>query len=606
MIARPIICSLAEFLAHEYDYIIVGGGTAGLVLASRLSEDPDVRVGVLEAGEARLEDPNIASPVGMSAMMNNPDYDWCFKSTPQKGNNNKTLHVARGKTLGGSSAINFLAYFRPSKDDLDAWESLGPGTEGWNWAALEPYYRKSQRIAQGYVPMQEPLDSFALDSRFHGDGPIGTSFPVWRYPVEDALLRAFDAEGGLSRSRDAWSGEHLGFFGTLATVDRSGTPRRSDAATGYLKGIGERGNLRILTNALVHRVILDETGPVTARGVVFSYEGHEHQVLARRETIISSSTIKSPQLLELSGIGDPAVLDAASITTRVPLPAVGNNLQEHPLTTVTYELKDGESLDTLLANPQRLGEAVAQYLEDGTGPASGCMSLAGFLPYASLVSKDTFTTTLDRIQPSTLRDIAMASLLHDPNSPSVQFTCLPTNFSPQNGHYDLTRVMTGAPAGYGACYTVLVNTSYPLSRGSSHITSSDPQAHPKVDLGVFSAPVDIDVMVAGVKFMDKCFRSPHVADQMGRRVNPPASVDIEDAEQVKAYVQDNILIFNHILGTCAMGEVVDERLRVKGVRGLRVVDASVLPMQMSGNILATVYAVAERAADLIKQDAKAV
>ncbi|KAL4965466.1 GMC family oxidoreductase [Aspergillus stella-maris] len=606
----PVICDLPAFLDRNYDYIIVGGGAAGLVLASRLSEDPNISVGVLEAGEARLGDQNIASPVGMAAMFDNPDYDWCFRSTPQKGNNEKTFHVSRGKMLGGSSGINFMAYVRPSREDIDNWERLGPSMKGWNWNTLEPYYRKGARISQGTAEMRGPQDTLRVNSASHGDGPIATSHPPWRFPVEDSLIHALDEVSGLPRPEDPFSGDHLGFFGTLSHIDRSDGAVRSDA-TAYLKGTGARANLRILPNAFAAKLLLNaDSGQIKAQEVEFTYGGNIYSVNARRETILACGTIQTPQILELSGIGDPAILQAADIPTRVPLPAVGTNLQDHPMTAVTYELKPkNETLDSLFADHALFGQYMNDFLTSGTGPVGGCMSLGGYIPYASLVHEARLKDTLNQVAPSGGQENLAAltkELLQSSTSASVQITGVPANFSTESGHSSLKDAMPGAPAGHGPCYTFLVANSYPLSRGSCHITSSDPTAAPQIDLGVLTNPVDVDVLTAGAQFADKVFRSSHVAHKIVQRISPPPSVDINDWDQVKAYAQDQILIYNHLIGTCAMGSVVDERLRVYGVQGLRVADASVIPLQMSGNIIATVYAVAERAADLIKEDAKAL
>jgi choline dehydrogenase-like flavoprotein len=329
-----------------------------------------------------------------------------------------------------------------------------------------------------------------------------------------------------------------------------------------------------------------------------------HRVHAKREIILACGSIKSPQLLELSGIGDPVNVQAAGISLQVPLPDVGNNLQEHPISAVTYELSpESETLDSLFSDPSLFGDFMSQYMTTGDGPIGGCMSLTGFLPYISCTDEPRVDTNLGSDTSTSQVDALTTEMLRDSKSASLQFTCVPANFSPQSGHDNLSRVMPGAPAGRGPCYTILVSNAYALSKGSVHITTSDPFAAPMIDLGLFRESIDVDVLAAGVAFADKAFRSHHVADQVVQRISPPASLDMDEAEQVRQYVKDQVLIFNHLLGTCAIGKVVDDRLRVKDVRGLRVVDASVIPIQMSGNIIATVYAIAERAADMIKQDA---
>lgn len=426
-------------------------------------------------------------------------------------------------------------------------------------------------------------------------------------PIEDSIMEAFDEVSGVPRPKDPWSGDHVGFYGTLSTVDRNdGRATRSYAATGYLQPNIRRENLKVLTEATVTRVLLDPT-TATAQGVEFVHDGATHQVLATKEVILSASSIQSPRLLELSGIGDPKVLQAAGIDCVVQLPDVGNNLQEHPMTAVTYELgSDQISIDSLLKDPLLLQEHQRLYGEQGTGAFAGTMSLTGFLPYAPLVSPQELEDTIATVKDSVLMPESEAqniiSRLRSPKSGSVQFTGVPANFDLTVGHEDQGKLMPGAPPGRNACYTVLVSLAYPLSRGSSHITSSDPLSDPEIDLGLLAHPADAHVLAAGLDFVDRVFQSTQIKDKIAGRVDPVPMVDLQDREQGISFVRDRTMTFNHLLGTCAMGRVVDERLRVKGVKGLRVVDASVIPAQVGGNILATVYAIAEKAADMIKAD----
>ncbi|KAF3396603.1 Oxygen-dependent choline dehydrogenase [Talaromyces pinophilus] len=601
---------MTDFLKESstFDYVIVGGGAAGLVLAARLTEDPTIRVGVIESGKSRLGDMNVEMPTGMSAVLHNPEYDWMCKSTPQVGTNNQIHHVARGKLLGGSSGINFLAYCRPSAEDIDYWGQLG--NKGWSWADLAPYYHKSETVDDNSGKRAPgKTDFYSQNAEFHGHtGPIKTSFPPWRMPIEDSIMEAFDEVSGVTRPKDPWSGDHVGFYGTLSTIDRNGgRATRSYAATGYLQPNIQRANLKVLTEATVTRVLLDPT-TVTAQGVEFLHDGKTHQVLATKEVILSASSIQSPRLLELSGIGDPKVLQAAGIDCVVQLPDVGNNLQEHPMTAVTYELaSDQISIDSLFKDPLLLQEHQRLYGEQGTGAFAGTMSLTGFLPYAPLVSPHELEETVAAVtNASVLMPESEAqniiSRLRSPKSGAVQFTGVPANFDLTVGHEDQGKLMPGAPPGRNACYTVLVSLAYPLSRGSSHITSSDPLSDPEIDLGLLSHHADAHVLAAGLGFVDRAFQSTQIKDKIAGRVDPVPELDLQDREQGISFVRDRTMTFNHLLGTCAMGHVVDERLRVKGVKGLRVVDASVIPAQVGGNILATVYAIAEKAADMIKED----
>ncbi|KAF4210835.1 hypothetical protein CNMCM5878_003776 [Aspergillus fumigatiaffinis] len=567
--------SLSNFMegSSTFDYVIVGGGTAGLVLAARLSEDPAITVGVIEAGKSKLGDANVDMPTGITAMLNNTEYDWAYKSTPQRlpkqaGTNQKVHHVARGKLLGGSSGINFLAYCRPSAEDIDYWAELG--NNGWSWAELAPYYHRSESIDEGSSKKASGKQGFySEEAQSHGhSGPIKTSFPPWRVPIEDSIIDAFDKTSGVPRPNDPWSGNHLGFYGALSVIDRDNKATRSYGATGYLAPNIHRKNLKVLTGATVSKILLDKT---TARGVEFWCDGAFHNVFTTTEVILSASTVQSPRLLGLSGIGDPDVLRTAGIDCVVPLPEVGNNLQEHPMTAATYELAPG------------------------------------FLPYATLVSEQELGKLVSEVTASSLQLSEQESQnimahLRSPKSAAVQFTGVPANFDLKFGHADQSKLMPGAPPDRNACYTVLVSANYPLSRGSSHVISPDPFAAPQIDLALLSHPVDASVLASGLRFVDRAFQSSQVKGKISGRVDPAPEIDLEDLERGRAFVRDRTMIYNHILGTCALGRVVDERLRVKGVRGLRVVDASVIPASLSGNIMSTVYALAEKAADMIKED----
>lgn len=427
-------------------------------------------------------------------------------------------------------------------------------------------------------------------------------------PIEDSIMNAFDEVSGLPRPEDAWSGDHVGFYGTLSTVARDDNrATRSYAATGYLQPNIQRENLKILTEATVTKVLLDPTA-TTAQGVEFRHGGTIHRILATTEVILSASSIQSPRLLELSGIGDPKVLNAAGIRCVVQLPDVGNNLQEHPMTAVAYELtSDQISLDSLFKYPSLLQEHQRLYGEGGTGAFAGIMSLTGFLPYSPLVSSHELEETVATITKASVQMPEseaqnIISHLRNPKSGAVQFTGVPANFDLTLGYGDQGKLMPGAPPGRNACYTVLVSLAYPLSRGSSHITSSDPFTDSEIDLGLLAHPADAHVLAAGLGFVDRVFQSIQIKDKITGRVDPVPEIDLQDREQGISFVRDRTMTFNHLLGTCAMGHVVDERLRVKGVKGLRVVDASIIPAQVGGNILATVYAIAEKAADMIKAD----
>lgn len=517
--------------------------------------------------------------------------------------------------LGGSSGINYLAYCRPAAQDIDFWEQLG--NKGWNWSELRPYYHRSEGLdGKAGPPVENKPDFFAHRPHSHGrTGPIRTSFAPWRVPVEDSIIAALDELSRVRSSSDPWDGDHLGIYGSLSVIDtRNEGGSRSYAATAYLAPAIDRPNLHVLTDATACRLLVERgRDGLTARGVEFSYEAAIHAVHARREVILSAGTVSSPLLLELSGIGDPDVLEAAGVECLLRNPAVGNNLREHPMTSITYELVEGQiSLDSLF--DESTARAAKQQLlasADCSGSFNGAMGLAGFLPYASLVSAGELDETVSRMigeetplssGVSEVEKQDLVARLQNPQYGAVQIVGCPAHFDVSAGQGDQSKLMRGAPPGRRACYAFLLSLATPLSQGSSHITCADPFASPRIDLGLLSQPVDVHVLAGGLDFADRVFRSAGVIDKIAERVHPPPEIDLADREQGREFVRSHTTVFNHMLGTCAMGHVVDERLRVKGLDGLRVVDASVFPTQISGNIMATVYAVAERAADFILSD----
>jgi choline dehydrogenase-like flavoprotein len=509
--------------------------------------------------------------------------------------------------LGGSSCINFMAYTRPPKSDLNEWSQV-LGLKGWSYDELAPYYVKSQVLEDGTSRIHDP-NVIPLDLSVHGkNGAVHTTVNPFEFPIDKSLMPALDEISGLPRPKDPWNGSHLGFYRSLFTVDRTGMPHRSHAALGYILPILDRPNLKILTETMALRLIIDESN--VAKGVEIRHGDSTHQVLAKKEVILSAGAIQSPQLLELSGIGSPDVLKAAGIECRVPLPGVGENLQDHPLMPMVYELADGvQSVDSVFADPALAQEHGRLLVQDGGGAFAGFMSILGFVPYASVSSEDELNQTVAKIrdahvtQTQKLQNELIAERVRNPQSPSINFVGAPATFGAmQGGHGNQSLLTTGAPPGRNACYSVLISDMYVASRGSVHIRSSDPLEPPKVDLGFLSNPADVEVFAAGARFVDRVFKTSHLKDKIKARFNPAPEVDLADPNQAHRYVNENILTYNHSACTCAMGEVVDERLHVKGVKGLRLVDASVFPTQISANSMATVYAIAEKAADMIKQD----
>ncbi|GAB7350976.1 hypothetical protein MBLNU459_g1473t1 [Dothideomycetes sp. NU459] len=603
----PALCSIDEFVSHEYDYVVVGGGTAGLCIAARLTENPDVKVGVLEAGANRMDDKQISTPSLYPTLIGRKEYDWCFQSTSQPNAGNKTYSMPRGRVLGGSSAINYLMYVRGSREDYDGWRDLG--NEGWGWDDLAPYFRKHQTLDAPETKHPDPLFMpHAAMEKHHGDeGPIHTSFNDFYAPFEEDFVKAAYEVGGTENTLvDAWGGDHLGFYSSLGSVNRTTDPgKRSYAATGFLRPNLARPNLRVLTEAHATKVTLEGN---KATGVEFLSKGKKYHVSASREVVLSAGVIQSPQLLELSGIGDAQVLEKAGIKCVVENKEVGANFQDHVLCGVLYDLAPGVTSMDALHGAEYAKAQQEVYEKTNKGPYGSPGMLMGFVSYASLVSESQLDTTLAEIRDKSLartdfekrQQEVIVKQLSNPKFANLQTFCIPCQLDMSAGS-DQVKFFS-APPDEKNRVTLLVCLEHPLSRGSVHIKSSDPLDAPEIDPGYFRDASDAKILAEGIKWLDKVAQQPVLKKSLGERVQPPADTRLDSEEERVEYVRNHISTQYHLIGTCALGQVVDSRLKVKGVEGLRVVDASTFPGHVSGNIMASTYAVAEKGADLIKAD----
>ncbi|TKA79948.1 hypothetical protein B0A49_01278 [Cryomyces minteri] len=602
------LCSSAdEFLAQPFDYVIVGGGTAGLCVAARLSENPSVQVGVLEAGANRMDDKNVSTPSLYPTLIGREKYDWCMTSEPQPTAGGKRYSMPRGKLLGGSSGINYLMYVRGSRKDYDGWASLG--NRGWDWEGLSPYFRKHQTLDPPEHESADPkfMPHAAKDQNHGTSGPIHTSFNDFYMPMEEDFVKAAYEVGGTDNTLvDAWSGDHLGFYSSLGAVDRTGDRgTRSYAATGYLRPNLGRPNLKVLTEAHAAKVILDGD---EAKGVEFIHGGKTYTANASREVILSAGVIQTPQLLELSGIGDPEILEKAGVKCVVENKSVGANFQDHVLGGMLYNLAPGVLWMDELHNEEYAKAQQEVYDKEKKGPYGSPGMLMGFVSYASVASPEELESTVKEIKENSLaktkfekaQEQIIIDQLVDPKFANLQTFCIPCRLDMAAGS-DQTQFFSPPPKGQNQV-TLLICLEHPLSRGTVHITSSDPTKPPRIDPGYFRNGTDAKILAAGIRWLDKVAHHPILQKSLAERVQPPQDTSLESEEERVEYVKNHISTQYHLIGTAAMGEVVDDRLKVKGVKKLRVVDASVFPGHVSGNIMATTYAVAEKGADLIKED----
>ncbi|KAI5456077.1 hypothetical protein BGZ63DRAFT_418104 [Mariannaea sp. PMI_226] len=563
-----------EVVAHTHHFVIVGGGTAGLVLAARLSESQGVNVLVLEAGENRLDEPKVNIPAFMAQLYENPEYDWAFKSAPQLALNNRIVAQPRGKLLGGTSGINFMMASHPSAQDINNWEKLG--IPGWNWASLSPYFSKSETLNQPSAETKVSLCGDVFDPEIYGkEGPIQLTLPHGTSEVDASWTPTLD-KLGLKASQDPREGQTLGGYTILKFIDQQG--KRSYSASAYYAPNAARKNLAVITGAHVNKVVLEssaEGDKVKATGVSFT-------------------------ILELSGIGGAEVLSKAGVKVVVKNENVGENLQDHPLVPLTYEAVDGLPTAETIRRPGVLDWALAEWQ---SGPDASRVRELLELSGSDTVPKDA--------QFDILRDV-----LADEAEADIQINFAPAGFNPYVSESVAGLFAHADPGNYLGSVAVV---NHPFSRGSTHITSSDPNAHPTIDPKYFSSEVDFQMMVDGILFIQTIVETAPVADMVksndngnGKKVQPAYNISGRiDRAAAEKLVKDAAISSWHPIGTCAMmprgaGGVVDHHLKVYGVERLRVIDASVMPLHVRGNIASSVYAIAERAADMIKEEWKIV
>ncbi|KAI1443220.1 GMC oxidoreductase [Annulohypoxylon stygium] len=583
--------SPAGFAACDFDYLVIGGGTAGLVVATRLSEDPNLNIGVIEAGSAALDEEKINTPRPVLETLGTK-YDWQFETVPQQGLGGRTLAWPRGKVLGGTSALNLMTWNRGNREDYDAWEKLG--NKGWGWNDLLPFFKKSERF---HVPDKEAQETNRLyfDSQAIGtDGPIHASYAK-QYSKTHQLCYDTIINAGIPENRAHHAGSNVGVWTNLNSIDPD-DDARSYASLGYYMPNSSRKNLFVLTEALVEEIVLHkENEEWTATGVRFMHDGSHFTASASREVIVSAGSVQSPQLLELSGIGNSEILAGASVDVKVANPNVGENLQDHLMSISVFEVDP--SLQKASLEPPGTPYC---YL-----PISEATSPEGFQKIASKVKE---------LERHPLEKTRILKSRFDPSAKLGQFEYI----------FDLTNWSSDfrpEPDTRKKYLSILQILQYPFSRGSIHIRNRSELAHrdgklssitdkPIIDPGYYSGPhgeIDLDIMTQCIQFANKICHLAPLSKVIHSRVFPPSSAETD--EELRDWAIKHTSTDWHPIGTCGMGGdggilsgVVDNRLRVYGVRGLRVVDASIMPLQISAHLQATVYAIAEKGAQMILED----
>jgi choline dehydrogenase len=520
-------------MSECFDYVIAGAGTAGCVLANRLSADRGISVALIEAGPPD-NDPAIRVPAMVAKAIGNPRQSWGYQTVPQRHVDNRVLSVPRGRVLGGCSSINGMVYFRGHRREYDEWQ-----LPGWRYADLLPYLLRLENYDAAHGP-----------PRTRG-GPVNVIDIPKPNPLVRRFLAATDALG-LPRCVDFNDGEPEGFGPRQAAI-RDG--RRESGVTAYLNPARQRRNLRIVTGALVTRVLCEGR---RATGVEIERGGARRIVQARREVIVACGAYGSPQLLQLSGIGDTSALQALGIAPILDLPAVGRNLHDHPAASVAVRTTNTESYGLSWRTVPRSVRIAAQYLLFRSGPlASNVFEANGFM----------------RSRP-------------DVDRPDLQIIFMPAHRN-ASGHW--------LPRGHG--YGIIFVNLRPASRGSVTLASKDPRDKPLIDFNFLAASADVDVLVRGFEVARAILSAASFAPLGSWEISP--GPEVRERAQIEAHIRRSLVTVHHACGTCRMGDVVDTALRVRGIEALRVVDASVIPTVIAGNSNIPVNAVAERAADLI-------
>ncbi|KAH8424843.1 GMC family oxidoreductase [Aspergillus melleus] len=593
------------------DYVIIGGGTAGLILAARLSENSTKSIVVLEAGSNHLDDPRVNIPALWTTLMGS-EADWQLQTVPQAGLGDRVIKEPQGKLLGGSSGINGQAFIAPSKAGIDAWSKLG--AKNWLWENLHPYYKKSYTIQVPDDATSEHIGISWLDRSFNGtSGPLKVSFPaVIQDPLCKAWVDTFKATGH-SITTDPFSGRSTGGYSNLAAVD-SETKTRSYAASAYGRPTMERANVRIVTEALVQRIIFEGLNEpdVTATGVKVAVQGQTRIINANAEVIVCAGALSTPKLLELSGIGNEEILRQHNIPIIVNNPNVGENLQDHLMSGISFEVVDGVVTgDALLRQEQdAVQEAMKLYMEHKAGPMTiGGVQSSSFMPLVDFQGPTSTTLMNDYLDgflsDCSYRDQAICEILEQPGAPTCSMFML---LAQVNLHEASGKGFVGQDLQPGSYLSMGVIQSMPFSRGRVHIASSDPNDKPIVNPRYFSHPADLEIMARNLQDVEKLHKVEPLAKFLkpdGRRNHRDAF--LTDLDSAKKYLRDTATTTYHSSGTAAMlprekGGVVDDQLRVYGTSNLRVCDASIFPLIPAANIMSTVYAVAERAADIIKME----
>ncbi|KAJ4488377.1 alcohol oxidase [Lentinula aciculospora] len=590
----------AGFAQQSYNYVIVGGGTAGLVVAARLTEMTNVTVGVIEAGVLRVGDPKVDTPAFIGEALFDTDYDWNFQTVPQTHVSQRNIAINRGKMLGGSAGLNFMIWQHGSQRDYDSWSELGI-SNGWDWDGLLPYFLKTETVTPSPAGALGYSGRVGTNDEFEGrSGLLPIQYNNFYSPLETPYATALQALGVPFNSNPD-GGNSTGLFNSAACVDVN-TGNRSYSAVNYFLTNQARTNLVVLQGAQVTKINMTPGSPVVATGVEFVVDGTTYSANATTEVVLSAGTIQTPQLLELSGIGNPTILEQYDIPVIISNSDVGENYQDHTHVVSQFQLNDPSMPTTNLLSTNATFEAEQDllYLEDKTGIYTYTASDISFHPMQQFFSPAELASSVAQLQD----EIAAANLSEwQSKQAQIQLSDLEAGTV---GQMELLFFAgdIGTTATSGTEYVDILNFgSRHFSRGSVHIGSSDPLAAPLIDPNYFQFTIDKEVVIKGTVIARNVTSTAPLSSYIKAPTNPSSNVTSEaDFEQ---FVLENVGTEWHPVGTASLGPqgaggVVNDNLIVYGTSNLRVVDASVIPLQIASHIQSTVYAIAEKAADIIK------
>jgi choline dehydrogenase len=528
-------------MSWPYDYIIIGAGSAGCAIANRLAEDMALRILIIEAGPP---DNNfkLKMPAGFASLGDKSPFNWAYETVPQKHCNDRRMYWPRGKTLGGSSSINAMLYVRGNAWDYDHWRQLG--NEGWSYNDVLPFFKKAEHNER-------------YNDEYHGvEGPLNVAEQRYPLPINEAFLHAAQAAG--YQRNDDFNGAAQEGVGYYQVTQRD--LQRCSAAAAYLHPAVDRNrnNVHVITNALVERIILDKD---RAMGVRYVVDGRDEVARCSREIILSGGAVNSPQLLMLSGIGPADHLNSVGIRPLHDLPGVGANLQDHLDVALLQYCKTGDTYDR-----RSKIAALYQYMVNKKGPGTSPIAESG----GFVRSKEGLA------------------------APDIQFHFLPVMVV----DHGRTQMKKNG-------YSLHICTLRPESRGTIRLKSKDPKAHPLIDANYLAERRDLDTLIDGLKIGREIFAGAAFDPYRAAEFQPGA--DVKTDAEIEAWVRAKCETIYHPVGTCKMGPdsdpmaVVDYRCRVKGLVGLRVVDASVMPTLVGGNTNAPTIMIAERVAGFMQE-----